>query len=71
MERQTTFADILEAADTLSVDEQETLVEILHRRITQLRRSELAADVAAARQEFANGGCRPVQPDELIGEILK
>ena len=70
MEKQTTFAEVLDAADGLSIDEQETLVEILHRRITQLRRTELAEEVAAARQEFNRGGSRPVQPDELIREII-
>jgi hypothetical protein len=71
MERQTTFAEVLDAADGLSIDEQETLVEILHRRIAQLRRTELVAEVAAARQEFGSGNAHPVQPDDLIREIFK
>jgi hypothetical protein len=71
MEKHTTFADVLEAADALSIDEQETLVEILRRRVTELRRCELAKDIAAAREEFQSGGCRPAKPDELVGEILK
>ena len=71
MEKHTTFGEVLDAADGLSIDEQETLVDILHRRITQLRRRELVEDVAAARQEFINGGSRPIQPDELIREILE
>ena len=71
MEKQTNFADVLEAADGLSIDEQETLVEILSRRVIQLRRSESAKDIAAARKEFQSGGCRAADPDELIGEILK
>ena len=71
MEKHTTFAEVLEAADALSVDEQETLVQILSRRVTELRRSELAKDIAKAREEFQRGGCRPAGPDELISEILK
>jgi hypothetical protein len=70
VEKHTTFGEVLDAADGLSIDEQETLVEILLRRITQLRRSELMEEVAAAREEFRNGGSRPIQPDELIREIL-
>ena len=71
MEKHTTFAEVLEAADALSIDEQETLVEILRRRVTESRRSELASDIADARQEFQSGGCRPTEPDQLMGEILK
>jgi len=39
--------------------------------VTEARRSELAKDIAAARQEFQSGGCRPAESDELMGEILK
>ena len=66
-----TFAEVLEAADALTIGEQETLIDILRHRVTELRRSELAKDIAAARQEFQSGGCRSAEPDELIGEILK
>jgi hypothetical protein len=71
MEKHTTFAEVLEAADTLTIDEQETLVEILHRRVTELRRAELAKDIAAAREELQSGGCRPAEPDQLMREILE
>ncbi len=70
MEKPQSFADVLEAADALSIDEQETLVDILSRRVTEARHAELAQDVAAARREFQGGGCRPADPDDLIGEIL-
>ncbi len=59
---------VLEAADVLSIDEQETLVDILSRRVTEACRA--AQDAAAARREFQDGGCRPADPDDLIGEIL-
>lgn len=71
MEKESSFGDVLDAADALSIDEQETLVDILGRRVTELRRFELAKDIAAARQEFHNGGCSAADPDELMGEILK
>ena len=64
------FGDVLECADRLSLEEQESLVEILHRRLIERRRDELAQDIREAEQEFRNGGCRPVAPEELMGEIL-
>jgi ribosomal protein S4 len=65
------FREVLEAADRLSEDEQEELIAILHRRLAQAARQRLAAEVQEARQEFAEGRCSPVTPDELMREILK
>lgn len=64
------FGEILEAADGLTLEEQETLVDILNRRVIDRRRSELAKDIQHAQQEFQDGGCRPITPDDLMGEIL-
>ena len=64
------FSKVLEAADKLTPEEQETLIDILNRRLADRRRSELAKDVQDARQEFQSGGCEPKTPDELIEEIL-
>jgi hypothetical protein len=65
------FGEVLEAADQLSPDEQEELIAILHRRLAQIARQRLAADIQEARQEFAEGRCSPVTPDELVREIVK
>jgi transcriptional regulator of heat shock response len=64
------FSKILEAADKLTPEEQETLIDILNRRLADRRRSELAKDIREAQQEFQSGACRPKTPDELIKEIL-
>ena len=42
MEKVASFAEVLEAADELSLDDQESLAEILHRRVIERRRGELA-----------------------------
>lgn len=64
------FGEVLEAANQLSLEEQETLTDILKRRIIERRRLELAEEVQAARQEYEAGSCEPVTPDELMEEIL-
>ena len=71
MEKTIFFTDVLEAADTLSLDEQETLVDVLRRRLTEHRREQIAREVQQARDEFQAGGCLPVTPEELMKEILK
>jgi hypothetical protein len=66
-----TFGEVLEAADQLSREDQQELITILHRRLAQAGRQQLAAEVQEARQEFAAGHCRPATPDELMREILR
>ena len=64
------FGEVLEGIDALSLEDQEILKEILHRRIIERRRGELVQDVQQAQQEFQAGQCRPVTPEELTKEIL-
>jgi hypothetical protein len=70
MENLTAFGDVVEAADKLSLAEQEALIEVLHRRLIERRRDELARDIQQAHEEFDAGRCRPVTPEELMKEIL-
>ena len=65
------FAEVLDAADHLSLDEQEELIAILHRRLAQAARQRLAAEIREARQEFSEGRSLPATPGELMREILK
>jgi hypothetical protein len=70
MEQLIPFGEVLEAIDQLSLDEQETLLDIVQRRIAERGRKLLAAEIQEARQEFAAGGCHPATADELLEEIL-
>jgi hypothetical protein len=70
MDRSQPFAEVLEAVDQLTSEEQETLVAIVLRRISERGRKRLAADVQEARREFEEGLCRPSSADELMDEIL-
>lgn len=65
------FGEIVEAADHLSLEEQQTLVSILQHRLAQAGRQRCAADIAEARREFAEGMCRPTSTTELIDEIFE
>lgn len=70
MEQLIPFGEVLEAIDRLSLEEQETLMDIVRRRIAERSRKMLAIEVQEARQEFAEGRCRPATADELVKEIL-
>lgn len=65
------FAEVLEAADHLSQDEQKELIAILNRRLAQAARQHITGEIQEARQDFAEGRCVPASPDELMREILK
>ena len=65
------FAEVVEAADHLSLDEQQELIVILHRRLAQAARQRLAGEIQEARREFAEGRCVRATADELMREILK
>jgi hypothetical protein len=70
MMTKTTFAEILESADQLPLEDQENLIVILQNRLRDRQRSERVRDVREAQSEFAEGKCRPVTPEELMKEIL-
>ena len=70
MQAMVSFGEVLEAVDKLSLDEQETLIDILRRRIIEQRRAELLQEIREARQEFQAGDCQPATPAEIVAEIL-
>ncbi|MBC1194832.1 MAG: hypothetical protein EWV49_14675 [Microcystis aeruginosa Ma_QC_Ch_20071001_S25] len=67
---QTTFAEILEAAEQLPLEDQENLIHILQNRLRDQKRTELVRDVQEAQQEFAQGQCQPMTPEQIMEEIL-
>ena len=67
----TTFSELVDAADNLSVDEQETLVEILRRRIAKRNRDALVRDVADARAEFQSGKTRASSVSDIMDEVRR
>ena len=70
MQNAVSFREVLDAIERLSLEDQEALMEIVHRRIVERRRAELAKDIQNAHQEFKAGRARPVTPAELMAEIL-
>ena len=63
-----TFADVVDAADKLSAEEQKSLLRLLRRRIAARTREQLAADVAEARAEFVRGGARRATVQAIMDE---
>jgi len=66
----TKFAQVLDSTDGLAFEEQESLVEVLQRRLAEHRRAELVAVVKSAKQEFKAGRCRPATPAQIVKRIF-
>ena len=64
------FGQILEAADKLSLEEQEQLIDVLSRRAADRRRSLLSREIRNARKEFKEGLAKSASPDDILSEIL-
>ncbi len=64
-----TFGDVLESAEELSRDDQETLLSILQRRLAERRRAELVRTVEEARREHKSGRCRAATADAIMKKI--
>ena len=70
METNSSFDQVLENIDKFSVEEQETLVEVIHRRLIDRKRKEIIQEIKEAKREFERGEAIPVTPDELMKNCL-
>jgi hypothetical protein len=50
-----TVDSILDEIETLSIDEQTALLVIMHRRLSDRRRTEIAANIAQGKQDYQSG----------------
>lgn len=61
-----TFSEVLEAANKLAVEKQESLIEILRNRIRANRRYDIIKNVQETEQEFREGKCKLVTIEEIL-----
>ena len=63
------FAQTLDAIESLPVDEQEDVLEVLQRRLAERRRAELIAIVKQSRKEFDAGKCKPASVAAIMRQV--
>lgn len=63
------FNEVVEAADSLSVAEQEALVDILRHRMAETRRNELLGYLREARREYHTGQAQIANVDDIMDEL--
>jgi len=64
-----TFDNILDEIETLSSDEQIALVDIVQRRLSDRRRTEIANNIDKAKQDYQSGNVFRGIVDEAIAEL--
>jgi hypothetical protein len=65
----TSLDRVLDEAMALPLSQQEMLVQILHRRILDRRREEIARDAKISLAEFRSGKLKPQSAEEAIAEL--
>lgn len=70
MNHAVSFNEILESADRLSLEEQESLIDVIRRRIATRRRQEIATLVSSAQEGYKAGGLRPESLDEIMQALI-
>lgn len=72
MEQIATFPrlqEVIEKVESLPPDEQALLVKIIHCRLIESRRAELAGEIAEARSAYHQGEVRRGSVAELMEEL--
>lgn len=64
-----TFDSILDEIETLSIDEQTALLVIMHRRLSDRRRTEIAANIAQGKQDYQSGKVFRGTVNEVIVDL--
>jgi len=70
MEKTISFNQLLEYAECLSLDEKESLIDILRHRVADQRRQEMSTLILSAREEYKSGKLTPETPEDIMKDIL-
>ena len=65
------FAEVIDAAEQLSFEERETLIDIMQHRLNEARRAELLNDIKEGTDEFESGRCQVTTAQDLAREMFE
>ena len=69
MINQDQLQQLIDEVEQLSLDDQEILLEILNRKISDKRNLDILQEIQEVRNDFKQGNVRPVSANEFIEEI--
>jgi hypothetical protein len=64
-----TFQEALDTVESLTIDEQTMLIEIIQNRLREQQRQELLKNVAQAEKEYTQGNFHRGSVDDLMAEL--
>ena len=65
-----TYGQVLDSIEALPEEQQESLMELIQRRLAERRRQALIKCVQAARKEFKSGKLRAASPAEIMCKVM-
>ena len=65
------FQEVIESVEALPPEDQALLIEIIRQRLVQHRRSELAAEIAEARNAYQRGDVHRGTVADLMKELAE
>ncbi len=71
MAKAASFSELLDAVDRLSLDEQESLIDVVHHRVAESRRQEISSLISSARKEYQQGKLSPETPQDIMNSICR
>jgi len=66
---ETTFDDVMENIDRLSISEQELVIDIVNKRIRDFKRSEIIRDVLEGRADYIAGKVKRGTLEDLMKDL--
>ena len=64
------YGQVLDSIEALPEEQQESLVDIVRKRLAERRRAALIKSVGEARKEFKAFKIRPATPAEIMRKVL-
>ncbi|NPV61261.1 MAG: hypothetical protein HPY61_01285 [Methanotrichaceae archaeon] len=65
------FQKLIESVEALPIEDQEMLVGIINKRIIELRRDRLVADMEESLDEYCRGEARAGTADDLMKDLAQ
>lgn len=63
------FQQVLEAVESLPLDDREILLDIVQKRLHQKRRTQIVQEIAEIRQEYAEGKVQFGSLDDFLAAL--
>lgn len=69
MQKVSIFDQVLESIEVLSTEEQEMLIGLIHKRLSEKRRDEIAKNIVQAEEDYKAGNVFRGTAEEVIAEL--